>query len=456
MQQSGHILLQNAQDVIKKTARNLKLDNILIERLIEPEALHEVNFPVKMDSGSTKLFKGFRIQHNSVFGPYKGGIRFHPNVSHHEVQALAALMTIKCAVAGLPFGGGKGGVIVDPKHLSKKELEDLSRAYARAIAPFIGPEFDIPAPDINTNPQIMAWMVDEYAKIVKNSYKSLEIVQDSKRETIYNYLQLFKTSSNYSRATFTGKPIDNGGTLGRTEATGRGGVFILKALLSKLNKTSNLKPQTSNKLSVAVQGYGNVGYYFAKIAAYEGFKVTAVSDSKGAVLVNDGLDPIATMKCKEEKGTVAGCYCKGSVCDIRFGRTISNEELLELPVDVLVPSALENVINKENMRAIKAKIIVEMANGPVTEEAYEYLTKKGVIIVPDVLANSGGVTVSYLEWHQNMHNEKWSEEKVNKRLKEMIEKAFEAIWQKSLSKNIPLKQAAFEVAIERIVEKMVK
>lgn len=227
-------------------------------------------------------------------------------------------------------------------------------------------------------------------------------------------------------------------------------MIILKALLAKLSSKLQVP---SSKLTVAVQGYGNVGYYFAKIAEREGFKVVAVSDSKGAVYVEEGLDPDATMKCKEERGSVAGCYCRGSVCDIRFGKSITNDELLELPVEILVPSALENVINEDNMRDIKAKIIIEMANGPVTEEAYEYLTKKGTVIVPDVLANSGGVTVSYLEWYQNMHSERWSEDKVNTKLKETMEKALLPIWKKSISKKIPLKQAAFEVAIERIMEK---
>ncbi len=438
MQQSGEKMLLTAQDIIRKTAKSLKLDEVTTQRLIEPEAIHELNFPVKMDNGKIKIFKGYRIQHNNALGPYKGGIRFHPNVSRHEVQALATLMSIKCAVAGLPFGGGKGGVIFNPKHLSEAELERLSREYAKRISPFIGPNLDVPAPDVNTNPKIMSWMVEEYIKQVQSSSRlNRDKVQKFNPENL-----------NQLRATFTGKPVDKGGTLGRTEATGRGGVFILKALLKKMgDKINDKKP-----LTVAVQGFGNVGYYFSEIAAEEGFKIVTVSDSKGAVYVKEGLDPATTMKCKEEKGSVAGCYCKGSVCDIRFGRTISNEELLELPVDILVPAALENTINKDNMKKIKAKIIVEMANGPVTEEAYEYLAEKGVVIVPDVLANSGGVTVSYLEWFQNMYNEVWSEKKVNDRLKVMIENAFEAIWKKSIIKKLPLKQAAFEVAIERILK----
>ncbi|MDH7475919.1 MAG: Glu/Leu/Phe/Val dehydrogenase [Microgenomates group bacterium] len=417
MENQGKKMLESAQSLIIKTGKKLGLDNQLIKRLIEPEMVHEFNFPVKMDNGEIKLFKGFRIQHNSALGPYKGGIRFHPQVNREESQALATLMSIKCSVAGLPYGGGKGGVVLNPKELSEDELERLSRKYVDQIAAFIGENIDVPAPDVNTNPKIMAWMLDEYEKIIGRK----------------------------SPATFTGKPIEKGGSLGRTEATGRGGVIILNALLSKLRKKSH---------SIAVQGFGNVGYYFAKIAAESGFKVVAVSDSRGGVLVKDGLDPQTTLKCKNEKGSVAGCYCRGSVCDLSFGQPISNEELLELPVDVLVPAALENVINEKNMKKIKAKIIIEMANGPLTEEAYEYLNEKGVIIVPDVLANSGGVTVSYLEWVQGKQGYWWTEEEVNQRLKDSLEKAFAGIWQKSQSKKISLKQAAFETAIERIVAAM--
>lgn len=450
---TGKKMLESAQDIIIKTAKRLDFREDIVERLLEPNAIHEVNFSV-----GKKIYKGYRIQHNNNLGPYKGGIRFHQNVSRDEVQALATLMTIKCAVAGLPYGGGKGGVVVDPKGFSEPELEALSRAYVRAIAPFIGQDFDVPAPDVNTNPKIMAWMVDEYIKQVQSSKLKVKSL-DSK-------------SLNYLRATFTGKPISIGGSLGRTEATGRGGVFVLKALLSKLTSQSEVIPnlfrdldlkkqmlnsirqaQHNKKYTVVVQGYGNVGYYFAKLAFEEGFKIVAVSDSKGAVLVKDGLSPDTTLNCKKEKGTVAGCYCKGSVCDIRFGRSISSESLLELPVDILVPAALENVINETNMKKIRAKIIVEMANGPVTEEAYEYLTKKGVIIIPDVLANSGGVSVSYLEWYQNMKNQRWSEDEVNKKLKIMMDKAFSAIWEKAAGyERLDLKRAAFEVAIERIVE----
>ncbi len=414
-------MLETAQTIIKNTALQIKLSPAVIQRLIEPEAIHEINFPVTMDTGEVRLFKGFRIQHNSALGPYKGGIRFHPQVSREEVQALATLMSIKCAVAGIPYGGGKGGVIVDPKSLSGKELEQLSRQYASHIAAVIGEDTDIPAPDVNTNGQIMLWMIDEYEKKIGKK----------------------------SPATFTGKPVAQGGSLGRTEATGRGGVMVLKALIKALNQNMN---QTA-----AVQGFGNVGYYFAEIGTQEGLKIVSVSDSKGGIVKYGkklellALDIPLVMQCKKEKGSLAGCYCAGGVCDTRGGQLIANEELLELPVDILVPAALENVINETNMNKIQAKIIVEMANGPITEAAYEYLTKKGIIIIPDVLANAGGVIVSYLEWLQNKKGEQWTEEQVNHKLEEIITKSFREIWEKTLSKKIPMKQAAFETALERIV-----
>lgn len=433
MENQGLKMLESAQSIINKTARSLGYKPSVVARLIEPEMIHEFNFRVKMDNGEAKLFKGWRIQHNNALGPYKGGIRFHPDTTREEVQALATLMTIKCSVAGLPYGGAKGGVVVDPKKLSEGELERLSRRYAEKIAPFIGEDVDVPAPDVNTNPKIMSWMNDEYQKIVGKK----------------------------SPAAFTGKPFDQGGSLGRTEATGRGGVIILKALLEKLEKARYRSKKASppfKNITVAIQGFGNVGYYFAKIAADEGFKIVAVSDSKGGVHVKDGLCPDKTLECKKEKGSVAGCYCKGSVCDVRYGKPVTNEALLELPVDVLVPAALENVINEKNMDKIQAKMIIEMANGPITEEAYEYLTEKNIVIVPDVLANCGGVTVSYLEWVQGKQRYWWSEEEVNKKLEEMILRAFRTIWDKSNppagGKKIPLKQAAFEEAIERIVKAM--
>jgi len=410
MENQGKKMLESAQTLIRKTAEDMELDVEMIKRLIEPEFAHEFALTITMDSGKIKVFKGWRIQHNRALGPYKGGIRFHKDTVREEVQALATLMSIKCAVAGLPYGGAKGGIAIDPKTLSKTELERLSRAFAVKIAPIIGVDLDVPAPDVNTTPQIMSWMLDEYQKIIGHK----------------------------SPSTFTGKPISLGGSLGRTEATGRGGVFILQDLLAKMKKKSK-------NTTVAVQGFGNVGYFFAKLAHESGFKVVAVSDSKGGVYIKEGLNPVKIAEYKKKKGTLAGFG----------GKNITNDELLTLSVDILVPAALENVISEKNMKNIEAKIIIEMANGPLTEEAYEYLIKKTKVIVPDVLANSGGVAVSYLEWVQGKQGYWWSEEEVNNKLKIMMDKAFEAIWKKSLMKKMPLKQAAFEVGIERIVSALV-
>ncbi len=424
-------MLESAQRLLEETAKKLNLDKKTLNRLSTPEHTHEFTLSLRLGDGTKKEFKGYRIQHNSKRGPYKGGIRFHPNVTKEEVQALAILMSMKTAVIDIPFGGAKGGVAVDPKTLTEKELEDLSRAYVRGIYSFIGEEKDIPAPDVNTNPKIIGWMVDEYVKVKSEELKNKKIDQ--------------KTLSRW-RATFTGKPLEMGGSLGRSEATGRGGVIVLKALINKLRNFSK-------KPDLAIQGFGNVGYHFAKFASEEGLNIVAVADSKGAVTGNKflPLDISLVMDCKKEKGYVAGCYCVGGVCDLRQGRQISNQEMLELPVDILVPSALESVINRQNMDKIKAKIIVEMANGPLTEEAYEYLTKKGVIIIPDVLANAGGAAVSYFEWLQNMHNEKWSEQKVNQKLESVMTKAFDNLWQRSIREKVSLKQAAMETAIERLI-----
>jgi len=429
-------MLQTAQNLIRQTGKTLNLSEADIQKLITPEHIHEAKLEIELDNGTKKSFQAYRVQHNSKLGPYKGGIRFHPQVSLPEVQALATLMSIKCSVAGIPLGGGKGGIVVDPKTLSEGELERLSRAYVKAFFDFIGEENDIPAPDVNTNGQIMSWMVDEYINL-KSKVKGQGSKVDSEQISKW-------------RGTFTGKPIEIGGSLGRTEATGRGGVIALKALLLKLGSKFHA---SRSRPTIAVQGFGNVGYYFAEIASNEGFDIVAVSDSKGGIIYKDmaPLDIPLVMNCKKEKGTLSGCYCAGGVCDLKGGRLISNESLLELPVDILVPSALENVIHKGNMAKIQAKIIVEMANGPVTEEAHDYLVEKGVIIIPDVFANSGGVTVSYLEWKQNMENQKWTEEKVNSQLLDLMTKAFESIWSKFEKNRTSLKEAAFQVAIERMI-----
>jgi glutamate dehydrogenase (NADP+) len=428
----------NALKQLEKAFRFVKVTPDQMERLRNPEKIVSVNFPVKMDNGENYLFHGFRVQHNSARGPYKGGIRFHPNVDMDEVKALAFWMAIKCAVADIPLGGGKGGVIVDPKGLSPTELERLSRAYARAIADDIGPDKDVPAPDVNTTPQIMKWMVDEFISC-KTQNGKIKIDEKEKSRLM---------------GTFTGKPIENGGSEGRTEATGRGGYYTLLSLLAKLKTQMPKKTQ----LRVAVQGFGNVGYYIAKFLYEEGMQIVALSDSKGGIVVNnlekDSFHPEMVMRCKKEKGTLSACYCVGSVCDAKGGSTITNEELLELPVDILIPAALENQITINNVHNIKAKVILEMANGPTTPEADEILFKKGIHVVPDVLANSGGVTVSCFEWQQNLAGKHWREEEVNAKLQEKMESAFNSIWKMTTDKKIDLRTAAFVVAIGRIIQNL--
>jgi len=400
-------MLQTAQELIEKTGQKIDLSQEEIDFIIQPDRIIEVKVPVKMDTGVIKTFVGYRSQHNNVLGPYKGGIRFHQNVSREEVIALSTLMTLKCAANNLPLGGGKGGVIVNPKELSEGELERLSRTYAKAISPFIGEDVDVPAPDVNTDGRIMMWMLDEYEKTIGKK----------------------------SPATFTGKPVEAGGSLGRTEATGRGGVIVMENLLKALNKDYK---------TIALQGFGNVGYYFAKIAFEKGYKIVAISDSKGGIYNENGLNPEEIMKVKKETG---------SVINYPEGKVISGEELLELPVDILVPAALENVITKDNASKIQAKIIIEMANGPITEEAYPILEEKGIISAPDILANGGGVIVSYFEWLQNKNNEKWSEEEVNQKLEQQLTTAFKEIYQISQKYQTNLKEAAFISALKKITKK---
>lgn len=418
----------NAMAQLGKAAGHLPQTKELkqkLEILKLPQRILNVTIPVKMDNGTLKIFQGYRVQHNNARGPYKGGIRYHPQVSMDEVKALAFWMAMKCAVADLPLGGGKGGVIVDPKILSSGELERLSRGYARAIADCIGPDRDVPAPDVNTTGMIMGWMVDEYMKTIKSTNKKL-------------------------RATFTGKLIKDGGSEGREEATGKGGLFVLQAVLSKLRTQNSM----TKKLTAAVQGFGNVGYNATRFLTQAGFRVIAVSDSKGGILVPDGVNPALTLECKKQKGYLAGCYCTGSVCDLTKGRQISNEALLELDVDVLVPAALESVIMKENANRIKAKVILEMANGPTTPDADTFLYKKGIVVIPDILANSGGVTVSAFEWEQNLKGQRWTKENVNAKLKIKMEKAASAVWETSRKIKTDLRTSAFVVATKRIVAAM--
>ncbi|MDA1338486.1 MAG: Glu/Leu/Phe/Val dehydrogenase, partial [bacterium] len=396
----------NAVEQLMQVGEILNLSPEIINRLSVPNKLITVNFDVVMDNGKTKTFKGYRSQHNNNLGPYKGGLRFSEQVTVDEVMALSMWMTWKCAVANIPFGGGKGGVIVNTKNLSENELKNLSKAFIKAIYKDIGPDIDIPAPDMYTTPLIMKWMKEEYSNLVG---------QDTP-------------------AVITGKMLEDGGSLGRTEATGFGGAYILRELSNK----NNLVPENT---TIAVQGIGNVGYYFAKKAIEMGFKVVAISDSKTGLYNIDGLDIESINNHKIKNNSLEGIFGLDK---------ISNKDLLQLDVDILVPSAIENVITSENMENIKTKYIIELANGPVTPEADKHLFEKGISIVPDVLANSGGVTVSYYEWLQNKNNESWPLEKVFKMLDTNITQAFNDVYLESEKRKISLRMASYVIAVLKV------
>ncbi len=412
-------VFKNALSQLDKAAKYLEIDKGVLEILKNPQRILQASLPVKMDDGSVRVFTAFRVQHSDARGPFKGGIRFHPRTNLDEVKALAFWMAIKTAVVGIPMGGGKGGITVDPKKLSRAELERLSRAYIRAFKDFIGPQKDVPAPDVNTNPQIMAWMVDEYNQLTGRK----------------------------SPGVITGKPLELGGSQGRTAATGLGGFFVLRELAKKLK----LKPKQT---TVAIQGFGNVGYFLAKFLHQAGYKIVAIADSKGGIYDkrHQGMDPEHLLKQKQSKGFTNGCYCIGSVCDCENYTHINSDKLLELPVDVVVPAALENAINESNAGRIKAQVILEMANGGVTPKAEEKLLRKKKVVVPDVLINAGGVTVSYFEWVQNLQNYYWTEEEANKKLDEIMSKAFADIWSVGDKLQIDLRTAAFVLAVKRIAE----
>lgn len=409
-----NLMLDSVQQSIRDAAKHIGMTQQKLEKFLRPDKSIRHGLYVLMDDGHQAEYDAFRVQHNNKLGPYKGGIRFHKHVNIHEVTALATLMSLKCALANLPYGGAKGGVIIDPASLSKDELERLSRAYVKEFFDDIGPEKDIPAPDLNTNAQTMSWMSDEY----------LKIAQESPHSKTYSPTQL--------KATFTGKSLMDGGTLGRVEATGRGGAIILREYLKMIGR----KP---HDVTVAVQGIGNVGYYFAKFASELGCKVVAISDSKSAVYASQGITNFEhLLKHKKTHDTLHGA---------EDTETIAKEHLLELDVDILVPAAFENVIGTLNMDKIRAQTIICMANGPVTEEADTHLTRKGITIIPDILANAGGVIVSYLEWYQNMHETVWDETKVNDKLDHIISRSFTSVWTKSNSEKIPLRKSAYVIAL---------
>ncbi len=412
---------------LKSASQKAGISDRLVGKLQKHDNIVELNVAFIKQDGTKQIIKGYRLQHDNTLGPYKGGLRYHPDVTLDEMKALSLLMTIKNAVADVPFGGGKGGLKVDPKSLSEQELEELTREFTRQLTEYIGPNRDVPAPDVNTNPKIMSWIVDEYSKVVGKP----------------------------SPAAVTGKPIEQGGSQGRSEATGYGGTYALLAILRYLGK----KP---GDLTVAVQGFGNVGQHAVASLQNEGFKVVAVADSKGGIYIPDGLPPVEKIvRYKAEKGYIAGCYCVGSVCDFAHkekigGQEITPGQILTLPVDIIVPAALENVITGSNANDIKATIILELANGPTTAEADKILQEKHILVIPDILANSGGVAVSFFEWYQNMHDEKWTKEEVLTKLKEKMEKAAGEVFQLHKKYDASLRQAAYIVALQRIQNAWIK
>ncbi|MFK8182545.1 MAG: Glu/Leu/Phe/Val dehydrogenase [Phormidesmis sp.] len=415
-------LLTDASRRLEKAARYAPISDDATERLKFPKASLKVAIPVRMDDGALRVFEGYRVRYDDTRGPTKGGIRFHPQVSLDEVQSLAFWMTFKCAAVNLPFGGAKGGITLNPKELSKFELERLSRGYIDAIAPFIGPDLDIPAPDVYTNPMIMGWMMDQYS-IIKGRR---------------------------SPAVITGKPVSMGGSLGRGTATGTGAFFVLQTMMSKLGKSPN-------ELTVAVQGFGNAGSVVARNLFEAGYKVVAVSDSKGGIYNKAGLNIPDVQQFKQTHREMKDVYCHDSVCSVASTNTLTNEEILTLDVDILVPAALENQITAENADKIRAKYIFEVANGPVTADADEILEGKGIAIFPDILVNAGGVMVSHFEWVQNRSGLYWKLDKVEKELRSRITEEAETIWQiaqahKAKGEQISFRTAAYIHALSRIGE----
>jgi glutamate dehydrogenase (NAD(P)+) len=395
-----------AQRQFDLAADRLNLDPGLRRVLREPRRELTVHFPVKMDDGSVQVYTGYRVQHNLGRGPAKGGLRYHQDVSIDEVKALAMWMTWKCAVVGIPYGGGKGGVIVDPKKLSRRELESLTRRFATEIEVLIGPERDIPAPDVNTNAQVMAWIMDTYSMHV--GYTVPGVV--------------------------TGKPISLGGSEGRNEATARGVVFCVEEAVQHLG----MKLEGAR---IAVQGFGNAGSIAARLISEEGATVVAVSDSSGGIHAPDGLDITRVLSWKAEHGTVSGF--PGS-------RDVTNAELLELDCDILIPAALENQITRANAGRIKARIVAEAANGPTTPDADEILHAAGVFLIPDILCNAGGVTVSYFEWVQDLNRDHWSEKVVNEKLREIMVRSFHETLSMSEKESVHMRMAAYLLAVDRV------
>ncbi len=407
---------------LKKTAERLNLGDAIVQKLSTPDAVHTETLSVPI-GGVLQNIPIYRVQFSNARGPYKGGIRFHPGADLDEVKALAASMAIKCAVVNIPLGGAKGGAEFDPKKASEKELETVAREWIKAMAPHIGVDRDIPAPDVHTNPKIMGYMLDEYERFVGHSEPGV----------------------------ITGKPLILGGSLGRETSTALGGAIALDAYMQKVGKRAE-------STTVAIQGFGNVGAHAAKILHSKGYTIVALGDSKGAIRSNGGgIDPYAVEKERQKHGSLHGMYCEGSVCDMeRMDRDhieiISNDELIETPCDVLIPAALDNQIRADNAERVRASVLLELANGPTTADADTVLDAKGITVIPDVLANGGGVIVSYFEWVQNRTYHYWSLEEVEQRMHTVMQGAFEDIWNHHVREHVSLRDAAFERAILRIHE----
>ena len=417
MATSDDRLFLDASRRLKTALTHVDLPDDVLEYLKYPKASLNVSIPVRMDNGALKIFQGYRVKYDDTRGPAKGGVRYHPNVSMDEVQSLAFWMTFKCAVLNLPFGGGKGGVTVDPKTLSRMELERLSRGYVDAIAGFIGPDVDILAPDVYTNPMIMGWMMDQYSIIQRQQ----------------------------TRAVVTGKPLAIGGSEGRSSATGIGAFYVIEAMRPQLGFVPA-------ETTVAVQGFGNAGSVVAAQLANAGYRVVAVSDSKGGIYAEQGLDIPSVRQYKESSRRIKAVYCEGSVCNIVEHSVITNADLLTLDVDILIPAALENQITRENAPQVRAKYIFEAANGPITSTADTILAQKGIQVFPDILVNAGGVTVSYFEWVQNRSGLYWSEADVQQKLKQKMEEETQTIWEIAQAKGISMRTAAYVHALNRIGE----
>jgi len=403
-------LLDRALSRLDEATRHISIDSDVIEKLKYPRETIKMRLLIRMDDGSRKSFLAWRCRYDDTRGPTKGGIRFHPDASVEEVETLAFWMTFKCAVMNLPFGGGKGAVRVDPRLLSKSELERLSRAYMQAFSRVVGPDRDIPAPDVYTNAMIMGWMADEYSQIV----------------------------GCVTPAVITGKPIALGGSLGRGDATARGGYYLVRHLSKKLGL-----PET---LRVAIQGFGNAGQYIASLLAAEGHRIVAVSDSTGAIARPEGLDVTALIKAKTGGATVASQAAAQHAC------VIDGASLIGTDCELLVPAALEDMITRDNAGSIRAKVLLELANGPVTPEADAILQQRGIVVLPDILANAGGVTVSYFEWVQNRQGLYWELEEVHQRLLRMMEREGQAVWEIACGKHITMRSAAYVHALSRLAE----